>query len=88
VTLRGTTLDLLSVLGPTTDVACLLVHWPELAKAAVEAVVFLGSQPAGERCAVRSAVPMAAARQASGGVTEEDVRPAVQCKAMWGDIFR
>jgi hypothetical protein len=55
------TLDLLSVPGPTTDVACLLVHWPELAKAAVEAVVFLGSQPAGERCAVPCAFLMAAA---------------------------
>jgi hypothetical protein len=42
-----------TVLGPTTDVACLLVHWPELAKAAVDAVVFLGSQPAGERWTTR-----------------------------------
>jgi inosine-uridine nucleoside N-ribohydrolase len=51
----------IAVLGPTTDVACLLVHWPELAKVAVEAVVFLGSQPAGERCATSWAYRMAAA---------------------------
>jgi inosine-uridine nucleoside N-ribohydrolase len=43
---RGTQVHI-AVLGPTTDVACLLAHWPEVAKRAVEAVVFLGSQPAG-----------------------------------------
>ncbi|KAF6251160.1 Inosine/uridine-preferring nucleoside hydrolase domain-containing protein [Scenedesmus sp. NREL 46B-D3] len=43
---RGRTVHI-AVLGPTTDVACLLAHWPDLAQKAVEAVVFLGSQPAG-----------------------------------------
>jgi hypothetical protein len=37
----------IAVLGPATDVACLLLHWPELAARAVEAVFWAPSLQVG-----------------------------------------